>query len=249
MAKSSEPSTNGQAISGQDVLDFLAQNPDFLIEQGNTDWLFPYPHGGDESHGGEAPAPVVDLGHVMTKRAQAALRRTATAKASMVDITTANHEIQQRVHHLALLITAATRVDEVIRLTRHSLPEVLDLEAATLVAGDHLPLRGHPDIVSFDKGYLPKLTGGVEISMGAPMGLQAEVFRPILNTAPHSVAFIFLPTFLPGQEHDLVLALAGRDRDSFTEGHGTDFLEFIAAMLAVALLARAPSGQSGATHG
>ncbi|MCE2517371.1 MAG: DUF484 family protein [Alphaproteobacteria bacterium] len=239
MAKPSDP-----PISGKDVLNFLEQNPDFLIEHGNTDWLFRHPH----QDSGQ-PAPVVDLGHVMTKRAQAALRRSISVKASMVDITTANHEIQQRVHHLALLITAAASVDEVIRLVRHTLPEVLDVAAATLVVGDHLPIHGHPDVVSFDKGYLPKLTGGGELSLGQPAGLQAEVFRPVLSSAPKSVAFCFLPRYLPEQDHDMVLALAGHQADSFTEGHGTDFLEFITAMIAVALLARAQADGTEHHHG
>lgn len=218
------------SISGKDVLAFLADNPDFLIKHGNADWLFPHKASGQ---GG-----VIDLGHVITKRAQDALRRTSSVKANMVDITTANHEIQQRIHHLALLIVAATSADEIARLVQETMPAVLDVAAATLVMGDHLPLHLHPNVVSFDKGFLPKLTGGVQFSLGVPFGLQAEVFRNILPEPPKSVAFAFLPVILDGQDHEIVLAIAGHDKDSFTEGHGTDFLEFIASMIAVALLAR-----------
>lgn len=222
--------TKAKIISGEDVLNFLSENPDFLIEHGNTDWLFKHSH-----HAGE---DVVDLGHVVTKRAQAMLKRTSSAKASMVDITTANHQTQARVHHLALMIVAATKADDIIKLVRHTLPSVLDVAAATLVVSDDLPIHNHPDIISLDKGYLPKLTGGVEFSLGQAFGLQGEVFRDILATKPASVAFAFLPTILPDQDHNMVLALAGHETDSFTDGHGTDFLEFIAAMIAVALLAR-----------
>ncbi len=225
-----------KTINGEDVLNFLTENPNFLIEHGNPDWLFKHAHSATNN------SPILDLGHIITKRAQDALKRSSSVKASMVDITTSNHEVQQRIHHLALLIVAATSVDELACLIRNTLPAVLDVAAASLVVADHLPLHAHDQVVSLDKGFLPKLTAGVEFSLGKPFGLQGEVFRDILAQPPESVAFAFLPTILPEQDHDMVLAIAGHKADSFTEGHGTDFLEFIAAMLAVALLARASGG-------
>ena len=217
-------------ITGEEVLTFLAQNPDFIIEHGNPDWLFK-----QSQHRKEG---VVNFGQVVTERAQAALKRSALMRQTLLDITTANHETQQHIHHLALLIVAAQNDDEIIALIRHTMPKVLDLAAATLVAGDHLDLSQHDDVVSVDKGYLPKLTGGSEFALGRPTGLKAEIFRPIMNIPPQSVAFAFLPAILPEQDHDIVLAMAGLHENSFTEGHGTDFLQFIAAMIAVALIAR-----------
>ncbi len=222
---------SSQQISGEDVLNFLADNPDFLIEHGDADWLFK-----------DTPSDVVNLGQVVTKRAQAALKRSAMMRQVLLDITTANHEVQQHIHHLALLIVAAQNSDELATLIRDMMPDILDLASATLVAGDHLALAAHPNVVSMDKGYLPKLTGGSEFALGKPTGLKAEVFRHILPDPPKSVAFAFLPAILPEQDHDIVLAMAGHQDDSFTEGHGTDFLQFIAAMVAVALVARSDSG-------
>ena len=216
-------------ISGEDVLAFLAENPDFLIEHGNADWLFRSQQDG-----------VVNFGQAVTERAQAALKRSAMMRQTLLDITTANHETQQRIHHLSLMIVAAQNIDEIIALVRNIMPKTLDLAAATLVVGDHLELGQHKDVVSFDKGYLPKLTGGSEFELGRPTGLKAEVFRHLLDTPPQSVAFAFLPAILDDQDHDIVLAMAGKDEHSFTEGHGTDFLQFIAAMIAVALIARQP---------
>jgi uncharacterized protein YigA (DUF484 family) len=227
-----------QTISGEDVLNFLTQHPDFLIEHGNTDWLFG--HSRNDS-------AVVNLGHIITRRAQDALKRSASVKASIVDITAANHETQQRIHHLALLIVAAASSHELIALVRQTLPPVLDIAAATMVIADHLPLHAHPECVSLNKDYLPKLTGGAEFSLGQPMGLQGEVFRAILPTPPKSVAFAFLPAILPEQDHNMVLALAGHKSSSFTQGHGTDFLQFIAAMIAVGLLARTAERSSATT--
>ena len=214
-------------ISGEDVLNFLADNPDFLIEQGNTDWLFQHKENG-----------VVHFGKAVTERAQAALRRSKLMRQTLLDITTANHETQQHIHHLALLIVAAQDADEIVSLVRDMMPKILNLAAATLVVGDHLDLGQHDHVVSFDKGYLPKLTGGSEFALGRPTGLRAEVFRNIMEGPPASVAFAFLPAILPEQDHDIVLAMAGKDETTFTEGHGTDFLQFIAAMIAIALVAR-----------
>ncbi len=219
--------TSPQQITGEDVLKFLADNPDFLIEHGDPDWLFK-----------DTPGGVVSLGQAVTKRAQAALKRSTMMRQVLLDITTANHEVQQHIHHLALLIVAAQNSDELAVLIRDMMPDILDLAAATLVVGDHLKLGKHANVVSMDKGYLSTLTGGSEFALGKPTGLKAEVFRNILEAPPKSVAFAFLPAILPEQDHDIVLAMAGHHEDSFTEGHGTDFLQFIAAMVAVALVAR-----------
>lgn len=223
-------SASKQGISGDDVLRFLAENPDFLFENGHAEALFK-----DAGH------DVVSFGQEVTKRAQAALKRSSLMRKVLLDITTANHEIQQHIHHLALLIVAAQNNDEIIRLIRETMPDVLNLAAATLVVANHLDIARHDHVVAVEKEYLPSLTGGSELALGAPTGLKGEMFRPILDAPPQSVAFVFLPAIMPGQDHDIVLAMAGREKDSFTEGHGTDFLQFIAAMIAVALVARNPA--------
>jgi len=220
--------SSSKQIKGEDVLAFLAANPDFLIEQGRAEWLFLHQDRGD----------VVDLSQIITKRAQAALKRSTAIRNSLVDITTANHETQQRVHHLALLICAAQSRDEIANLVADILPDLMDVDAARLVVAEDKPLAHHPKTVTMDIGFLPKLTGGSAYALGTPRGLQGEVFRNILDETPPSMACIFLPRITPDQDHDMVLALAGSQADSFTDGHGTEFLEFIAAMLAVALIAR-----------
>lgn len=227
MTSSSDQSKKDAAISGDDVLAFLNANPDFLIEQGNPDWLFNTPTN-----------TVVNLGHAITKRAQAALKRSAAIRESIVDITTANHDTQARTHQLALMICAAQSSDEIVTLIAKTLPDIIDVKAARLVVDSNTALAEHDLTVAMDVGFLPKLTGGTAFALGAPRGLQGEVFRNILKNTPDSMACIFLPRITPKQNHDMVLALAGHDAESFTDGHGTEFLEFIAAMLAVALIAR-----------
>lgn len=215
------------SINGDDVLAFLSQNPDFLIKHGNPDWLF-------QSSGND----VVNLGQAITRRAQAALKRSQAIRDSIVDITTANHNTQTRIHQLALMICAAQSSDEIITLVAETLPDIMSVKAARLVVADHKPWADHPLTVTMDIGFLPKLTGGTAYALGAPRGLQGEVFRNILADTPLSMACIYLPRITKDQDHDMVLALAGHDETSFTDGHGTEFLEFIAAMLAVALIAR-----------
>ena len=214
-------------ISGDDVLAFLEKNPDFLIKHGQANWLFK-----------PADDGVVNLGHTITRRAQAALKRTQMIRDSIIEITTANHNTQERIHQLALMICAAQSSDEIITLIADTLPEVMEIKSARLVVADHKPLAEHPLTVAMDIGFLPKLTGGTAFALGAPRGLQGEVFRHILDDTPLSMACIFLPRITADQDHDMVLALAGHDKNSFTDGHGTEFLEFIAAMIAVALIAR-----------
>ena len=214
-------------ITGDDVLAFLQANPDFLIEHGDPEWLFPKTSG-----------EVTNLGEVVTRRAQAALKRSTAIRKSIIDITTANHSTQKQIHQLALLICAAQSDFEITSLIAEHLPALMDLKAARLVVADHLSLAQNPNTVSMDIGFLPKLTGGTSFALGAPRGLQGEVFRNILDDVPRSMACVFLPRITPDQDHDMVLALAGHNENSFTDGHGTEYLEFIASMIAVALLAR-----------
>ena len=220
--------TDKKTITGDDVLDFLQENPNFLLERGNTDWLFHPP----------SDNKIVNINHTITRRAQDALKRNQAIRTQIIDISAANHHSQKRVQQLALQILATESVNEILHLVRFTLPETLNVAAATMIVANHLSMHNSPHVVSVEKGYLGKLTQHQETSLGQPFGLQLEMFRPILSEQPKSVAFVFLPPISPDQNHDMLLAIAGKDSDSFTDTQGTDYLKFIASMLAVALAAR-----------
>jgi len=226
-------------FSDKEIRRFLEDNPDYLLQSGIMDDLAG-PHG--------SSGQVVDLSQVVLNRARDAMRRTRAAGRSMRDITSENQIIQSKVHHACCLLIAAHSAGEIARLIRHSFADILDTAAALLVVPDTSPLAACPDVLALDAGYIPGLTGGARFSLGTPVRLQGEVFRGVMKTPPPSVAFAVLPTILPRGDaggdltRGAVLALAGRDASSFTEGHGTDLLEFTVRMIAIGLLARGVQG-------
>jgi len=226
--------------SDQEIRRFLDSNPEYLFESGIMDALA-------GSHG--SSGQVVDLSQVVLKRARDVMRRTRAAGRNMVNITTENQIIQGRVHHACCLLIAARSAEEIARLIRESFPDILDTAAATLIVPDTSPLVHCPDVLSLDGGYIAKLTSGARFCLGRPVGLQGEIFRQQIKSPPASIAIAALPAILPRGDAghaDLggnltqgsLLALAGKDEQSFTKNHGTDLLEFTVRMIAIGLLAR-----------
>ncbi|XDZ65708.1 DUF484 family protein [Alphaproteobacteria bacterium LSUCC0684] len=231
-------------FSDQEIRRFLDNNPEYLLESGIMDALAG-PHG--------SSGQVVDLSQVVLNRARDVMRRTRAAGRSMVNITAENQIIQGRVHHACCLLIAARSSEEIARLILDSFPDILDTAAATLIVPDTSPLAQCPYVLSLDGGYIARLTGGARFSLGRPVGLQGEIFRQQLKSPPASIAVAALPTILPREDvrhgdasgdltHGSLLALAGKDEHSFTEGHGTDLLEFTVRMIAIGLLARGVQG-------
>ncbi len=159
-------------------------------------------------------------------------------RASLIDLSVENHNVQGRIHHLALLIAASPSAYALADLVRDIFADILSLSSATLVTSSDHALAPHPKIVAMDAGFLPRLTMGELVYLGTPQGLQGEVFRDILPTPPQSVCFMFLPPILPNKPRDIILALTSDEADNFTENHGTEFLDFIASLLSVSLLSR-----------
>ncbi len=181
---------------------------------------------------------VIDFRHAAVQRAQQSLRRSAATRASLIDLSVENYNIQGRVHHLALLIAASPSGFALADLVRDVFADILSLSSAALVVSHDHALAPHPKTVAMDAGFLPRLTMGELTYLGTPQGLQGEVFRDILAAPPQSVCFMFLPPILPNRPRDIILALTSDEADDFTENHGTEFLDFIASLLSVSLLSR-----------
>lgn len=222
-------------FTNKEIRQFLDDNPGYLLKSGIMDALA-------GSHGNSGQ--VVDLSQVVLNRARDVMRRTRAAGRDMVNITSENQIIQARVYHACCMLIAARTTEEIARLIRESFPDILDTAAATLIVPDASPLASCPYVLSLDAGYIAGLMDGARFSLGRPERLQGELFRFHMNEPPPSVALAVLPAILPRGDaggdltQGAILALAGKDKGSFTENHGTDLLEFTVRMIAIGLLAR-----------
>ena len=229
-----EPTQTHEAaadVSPEAVLEFLEANPDFLIRNGLT--------------GPVRDNRVVPLGQALIQRAGDVIRAFDSTRSKLADIHDANVENTERVHRAACMLMAAGSPGEVIVVIRDHFPAVLGVRAARLIVADDGPLAAADGALSLDRMGLAALTRGGKHSLGPANEAQRQAWAGEIDPLPDSTAYAALPEVLPGGQSQGVLALAGEDGDSFREDDGTDLLDFLAGLVAVALVARGESGGAG----
>ena len=217
--------------SAEAVLRFLEDNPDFLITRGIGDI-------DKDNH-----AKVVSLNQTVIKRAAEVIRKFKTTRDQIENIHTANNESMLRAHQAAYLLMAATTKQEIITIIHDHFPAVLDIAMARLVVEKDTKLAQNTTAIVIAEATV--LTPKGAISMGGDTGTgsnltkaQQQFWQSVMKAIPPSAAFIPLPKILPDNATPIVLALAGKTGDSFDAARGTDLVNFIATLIAIALLAR-----------
>ena len=211
------------------VLEFLRENPDFLIRHGLG--------------GPVRDNRVVPFSQVLIQRAGAVIRAFDSTKTKMADIHDANVENTERVHQAACILMAAASPAEITAIVRDHFPTVLGVRAARVFLADDSPLASMKGGSSLGRASLAALTRGGKHALGPLNEAQKGVWAGEIDPPPESGAYAALPPVLPGERSHGVLALAGGDKDSFREDDATDLLAFLAGLTAVALIAR--SGAEG----
>ena len=218
------------AVSPEAVLEYLRENPDFLIKNGLT--------------GPVRDNRVVPLSQALIQRAGEVIRAFDSTRSKLADIHDANVENTERVHRAACMLMAAGSPTEVMAVIRERFPAVLGVRAARLILADDSPLAPVTGDSVLDRTSLAALTRGGKHSLGPANVAQQQAWAGEIDPLPETTAYAALPPVLPGEQSQGVLALAGEDGDSFREDDGTDLLVFLAGLIAVALIARSDSEES-----
>ena len=218
------PETAISAATPEAVLEFLQENPDFLIRHGLT--------------GSAGSDRVVPLGQALIKRAGEVIRAFDSTRSRMADIHDANVENTGRAHQAACMLMAAASPTEIAATVRDHFPDVLGVRAARLIFADDGALASTKGGLSMDRTGLAALTRGGDHSLGPANEPQRQVWADIIDPLPESAAYATLPAVLPGRKSEGVFALAGEGGDSFREDDAPDLLTFLAGLIAVALIAR-----------
>ena len=207
--------------SPEAVLSFLEENPDFLIKS---------------SLGSAQEGRIINLGQALINRASKAIRQSD----QLEDIHANNQRGMLLVHKAAYLLMAAATQGEMLAVIKDHFPSTLDIAAARLAVDKDSPLADTEGAIGVDSKALKTLTAGKEISLGTPSQAQHKFFTLFADKSPPpSVAMARLPAIPPENSSFGVLALAGKNQESFDEKQGTDFIVFITTLIAVGLIARA----------
>jgi len=220
--------------TAEQVLRFLAANPDFLKQ-------IAAPDAKQEASDGK----IVDLTPAIARRARNEARRIGLQNKSILNLAAENMVNWQRLHHAALALLAAGDVDQLFHVIATEFPSIFDLESCQLIsASAHFQRNASKDGPIFcPDDVLASLTGGKSLVLGAP----ESTLCALLCVAPASVAIIALPDRLVDPVAETLLVLCGQKKSSFTPDLSSDLLVLLAELVGVALTARL--GMSGEVNG
>ena len=220
--------------TAEQVLRFLAANPDFLKQ-------IAAPDAKQEASDGK----IVDLTPAIARRARNEARRIGLQNKSILNLAAENMVNWQRLHHAALALLAAGDVDQLFHVIATEFPSIFDLESCRLIsASAHFQRNASKDGPIFcPDDVLASLTGGKSLVLGAP----ESTLCALLCVAPASVAIIALPDRLVDPVAETLLVLCGQKKSSFTPELSSDLLVLLAELVGVALTARL--GMSGEVNG
>ena len=220
--------------TAEQVLRFLAANPDFLKQ-------IAAPDAKQEASDGK----IVDLTPAIARRARNEARRIGLQNKSILNLAAENMVNWQRLHHAALALLAAGDVDQLFHVIATEFPSIFDLESCQLIsASAHFQQNSSKDGPIFcPDDVLASLTGGKSLVLGAP----ESTLCALLCIAPASVAIIALPDRLVDPVAETLLVLCGQKKSSFTPDLSSDLLVLLAELVGVALTARL--GMSGEVNG
>lgn len=230
-AAAASPGTVRAEPRAHDVVAFLKQHPDFLVDHPELlSVLTPPQH----DHGER----VVDMQHFMVQHQRSEIARLNVQNKSLVAATRANLLGQARVHGAVLAIIGAQTFEQLIQIIITDLAGLLDADVVTIAverqgaARARMPHHGieilEPGVVAEVLGpdrdvvYQTDIRGDARL-FGAGAGLvrSAALARlPVGRAAPAGM-----------------LCIGTRKSGKFQTGHGTELLAFLARTLGLTIAA------------
>lgn len=181
---------------------------------------------------------VIDLNHLLTLKAQQAMREVQRKQKILLDNSMANHDAIRRVYHADLLLLAAASREEIGEAISTYFPPILDVAAARLVADSQNQVSKDPFVTALPSQMMNALTDDSGVFLGPLNNAQSKAFAAAGIDVPPSAAIVRLPQDMPTPSHDIALLLAGHADHSFTPSHGTELLTQMVMKIAIALAAR-----------
>jgi len=214
----------GGDLDENEVLAFLARNPDFLAR--NPDVLALMAAPGRWSGDG-----VVDMQQFLLDRRSEEMAELRDAAEHVIETSRTNMSVQMRTHGAVLSLLAARSWEDMLRIVTQDWTLLLDVDAVVLglEAGADADTRFlEPDVNRLEPGFVNHvLDGGQEVRLFRQIADDGTLFGAAAGVV-HSaaVARIHAGNVWPAG----LLALGARD-DVFQPGQGTEMISFLCRVL------------------
>jgi len=216
--------TEDQALSADDIVAYLKDNPKFLQKNPEAcDFLIP-PKNTDGKK-------VADFQSFMIKRLKDDKEKVMESTQAIVENARSNMNNQQRIHKVVLRLLEARNFEEFIHIITMDLSTMLDTDISVLVVESN----GHdiPHITTAGIRVLPE--GTIDKWMeGQRVLLQSNIsgIEPIYGggaTLVQSQALLRVDISM--DTPPAILAFGSRDPEMFQDGQGTELVDFLARVV------------------
>lgn len=217
------------ALNADLVAGYLRRHPEFLAEHPDLlDVLVP-PARGEVAAAGRG---VVDLQQAMVLRWRAEAEKMRATCDELITNGRINAAIQGRIHDAVLALLAARSFEHLMETIGTDLPILLDLDAVYLCVersdGGSPPVR-LLGVRSLAPGRVAELLGpGRPVALRSHQSGDPALFGPAAGIVASDA---LLRLEVSAATPPAVLALGSRDPEHFSEGQGTELLQFMARCL------------------
>lgn len=222
----------GPQFDEQQILDWLADHPDFLERHGDQLGWPGLPKA-------EPAGNIVDLTRRIAARARAEARKMQQTNQSLLHLAAENMLHWQQLHHATLGFLACTDLGSFAQMVDEELPVIFGLAGARLVMPAQTALAGAESLgfLVLPKEEITAICQAKSVYLGPP-----PASGPVLFSTPSaSMAVVRLPDQLPAPVAGSALVLGGRTATSFAPDQGQTLLTYLAEIVGVCLLARIES--------
>ncbi len=210
--------------AAEDVIDFLAKNPDFLNRNPELYDILTPPK--EKTQRG-----VVDFQHYMVKRLKEDRQDILQSAQEIVETTRANMSNQARIHAAVLMLLEAKNFEDFIRVMTVEFPSMLELDIVSLIIetdADTIPQIDIPGVRVAKPGMAELLLQGRNVTLESGVPGLPELYGAGANLVK-SQALVRL-NIAPGMPEAL-LAFGSRDAAMFQAGQATDLVTFLGRVI------------------
>jgi len=223
------PVTATRDLRPDEVADWLAANPDFLVARPHLLHALLPPAAHDGSR-------VLDFQQFMIGRLQSDVTRLTRTKDQVIAASRQNASTQRQVHDAVLALLAASSFEHLIHIATADLASMLDVDLVTIcVEVDESQPANRPD-ASQTPGVLTLLPGTIDALLGPERQIalrahadnQTVLFGPAarLVRSDALVRLTFGGSAPPG-----LFAFGAREAGRFDAGQGTELLGFLGGVM------------------
>lgn len=215
-------------ITERQVLDYLEQNPNFLLKHPALLELLTPP---SRHEGGK----VMDLQNFMLRKLQADNTKLRGVNADLIHNTRDNVTAQQRVHSAIISLLSANGLEDLLHVIASDLAMQLDLDAVMLCfeANDIMPTgTAMPGIQILDPLYIDEVMGTRHILLRGEIDPDPAIFGAA-SALVQSDALIRL--YISDTIPDAMLALGSRKVNAFQHVFGGELLAFLGQVVEICI--------------